>query len=279
MRRTLLPISVALVMGVSTSAMAASRGQVAVDLNMRAGPSTEFPIVTTIPGDSAVTIYGCVRGYSWCDVSWRGDRGWVYSDYLQTRYRDRYVPVVEYRDRVDVPIISFAFGPYWDSYYRGRPWYDRRDRWRVIWRQSDRDHDVRRGRDRDGDRRVEDRRDRENGRRADRDRERIDNRRTERPRDRNDDANRSRRGSLARDGNRESRRTSESARERNRGPNRGGSAATGGGSGTEGRSANTPRRGGSADRGMRQAPPGRSGPSARPNDGGGAQSSPRRRAD
>jgi hypothetical protein len=38
--------------------------------------------------------------------------------------RGSYVPLVEYVTEVEVPIISFSVGSYWDSYYRNRPWLD-----------------------------------------------------------------------------------------------------------------------------------------------------------
>ena len=44
---------------------------------LRAGPALDFPVVDQIPSDVRVNVHGCVRGYSWCDVSWRDARGWI----------------------------------------------------------------------------------------------------------------------------------------------------------------------------------------------------------
>jgi hypothetical protein len=96
-----------------------------------------------------VTVHGCRNAYNWCDVSWRGDRGWVSGNYLAYRSDGRRRPIPEVGFSIDLPIIGFEFGAYQDRHYRGRPWHrdhgpDRghrgdRDRW-------DRDH--RRGDDR-----------------------------------------------------------------------------------------------------------------------------------
>ncbi|MDQ2081089.1 SH3 domain-containing protein [Xanthobacteraceae bacterium Astr-EGSB] len=112
------------------SAAKAADAYSTADLNVRAGPDTGFPIVTTIPDGSGVDLHGCVRGYEWCDVSWRGRRGWVYAEYLVYPYRDGRVPVIEYGGRIDLPVVTFVFGNYWHSHYRGEPWYDARERWR-----------------------------------------------------------------------------------------------------------------------------------------------------
>jgi len=112
---------------------------VTVDLNMRAGPSTAFPVVDVVPGRTPVDVHGCVAGYSWCDVSADDNRGWVSGAYLSYAARGSYVPLFEYVSEYDVPIISFSVGNYWDSYYRGRPWYGERSRWSSRWEANWRD--------------------------------------------------------------------------------------------------------------------------------------------
>lgn len=119
------------------SAASAQEAITTNDVNMRAGPGTRFPVVTTIPEERPVMIHGCLSDYDWCDVSWRSERGWVFSDYLDYLYNDRPVTFYEYRRRVDVPVISFGYG-YWDRYYRSRPWFDDWDRWGGDRRWSDR---------------------------------------------------------------------------------------------------------------------------------------------
>lgn len=153
MKHTLTAFSAILLSSIAVPAVA-QNAEVTADLNMRAGPGTQYPVITTIPDGRGVNIYGCESGLNWCDVSWRGNRGWVYSDYLDYTYNRRTRPVSDWGARLDLPLISFSFGDYADRHYRGMPWYDDRDRWDRDDRRGWRDDDDRRGwRDRDDDRR------------------------------------------------------------------------------------------------------------------------------
>ncbi len=136
----LLAISGAFAALMSTSALA-QEAEVTIDLNMRAGPGTRYPIITTIPEGRSVEVFGCLSDYDWCDVGWRGSRGWVFTDYLEYYYRNQPRPVMEWGPRIGLPIITFSFGDYARRHYRDMPWYSDRDRW-VRW---DRDRRDRRG--------------------------------------------------------------------------------------------------------------------------------------
>ncbi len=123
-----------LVAGVTLAAAAvlpaaanAANGYVTASVNMRSGPSTAYPPVTVIPDGASVDIIGCLTGFSWCDVAWRGYRGWVSSNYLDYFAERRRYRLPEYGPRYGVPIITFNFG-YWDRYYRDRPFYRERHR-------------------------------------------------------------------------------------------------------------------------------------------------------
>jgi uncharacterized protein YraI len=164
MRRYTIPLAAAFAAMIAGPTIAAAQDAVtSVALNMRAGPSTEFPVVDVLPDGAAVDVHGCINGYRWCDVTWRDARGWVSASYLQYSYQNRYVPVIEYGQRVDLPIIQFSVGSYWDSHYRGRPWYGQRTRWSREWRTERREDRVER-REQRRDERVDRRRDRRDDR-------------------------------------------------------------------------------------------------------------------
>lgn len=101
------------------------------NVNMRSGPSTQYPPVLVIPAGSRVDIQGCMQSANWCDVAYAGYRGWVSGSYLQTTYSQRRVYVdPQYYRPLGIPTITFSIGNYWDRHYRDRDFYRDRDRWR-----------------------------------------------------------------------------------------------------------------------------------------------------
>jgi uncharacterized protein YraI len=97
--------------------------------NLRAGPSQEYEVVNRLPPQTQVEVAGCVEGVTWCDVIAGPDRGWMYAGNLEFPYEGRRVVILEHSAWWHAPIVPFAVGPYWDTYYVGRPWYGRRSYW------------------------------------------------------------------------------------------------------------------------------------------------------
>ncbi len=107
----------------------AADGYVTGNVNLRAGPDVEYPLITTIPAGTRVAVQGCVQGWEWCDVIAYGNRGWVAGNFIQYDYQDQRVLLPAYGARIGIPIVSFVIGTYWDSYYRHRPFYRQRQTW------------------------------------------------------------------------------------------------------------------------------------------------------
>jgi uncharacterized protein YraI len=93
------------------------------DVNLRTGPSTANPVVTTIPRGAPVQILGCLSGWLWCDTTWAGYRGWVAGAYLSASWQGRAVPFVTYAPRLRVPVVVYNRPAYWRRYYAGKPWF------------------------------------------------------------------------------------------------------------------------------------------------------------
>jgi len=115
------------------AAAVAAPGMITTSVNLRAGPSAEFPVVNRLPRGVPVEVHGCIRQALWCDISWGRERGWVAAQYLDYFYDGRYVDLPSYVDVVDVPVTSFVLTSYWSSFYFGRPWYHRHAWWNRHW--------------------------------------------------------------------------------------------------------------------------------------------------
>lgn len=119
-----------LVLGVVTAAsLRAETAFTNRSVNLRAGPGRDYPLVSRIGPGAPVDVAGCTDDWEWCDVGFQGDRGWVWAGNLETPYQGSRVVIYGHGPIVGLPIVPFAVGPYWDTYYRTRPWYSRRSYW------------------------------------------------------------------------------------------------------------------------------------------------------
>jgi len=94
-----------------------------------AGPGSDFPAVAHVASGVNIDIMGCVNGFTWCDVSWNGNRGWIDANYLDSIYKDRHVKVTEYGSQEKLPVVVFEQKSYWDNYYRDQPFYTEHRYW------------------------------------------------------------------------------------------------------------------------------------------------------
>jgi len=127
--RKLLTVGLASVLLAIPFATSAQDAFTTRTVNVRAGPDTSYPAVAVLGGGAPVQVMGCLDDWSWCDVGFEDNRGWVYAPYLSYVYQGARVPFYTYAPSFGIPIIGFSIGSYWDRYYRGRSWYGRRDYW------------------------------------------------------------------------------------------------------------------------------------------------------
>ena len=135
-------IATAAVIGLAVTAgsAAAAPGYIDQPMNLRAGPGVDYPLVASLPQGTPAEIFGCLSGWSWCDVATAGLRGWVAGVGVEVLDDNRPVPLDGYGQQFGVPFIGFDFGNYWGHYYRGRSWYSQTDRWHGGGGGFDRDH-------------------------------------------------------------------------------------------------------------------------------------------
>ena len=107
-----------------TAAVQAAPGFATADVNSRTGPDIEFPSAGIIPEGAPIDVQGCLNDESWCDVIWKGNRGWVFSEYLGFDYRGQIVLLPDAGPAVfSIPVVVFSTAEYWGRYYVGRSWY------------------------------------------------------------------------------------------------------------------------------------------------------------
>jgi uncharacterized protein YraI len=131
MRKLVGTMLAGLAVGLAASppAQAQSQAFTSTTVNLYAGPAGDYPVVAQVPGGVSLAVMGCVAGYSWCDVTMPGLRGWVYGGYLTYPYQGSSVPLLTYGARIGLPVVTFSIGAYWGSYYRDRPWYGNQSHW------------------------------------------------------------------------------------------------------------------------------------------------------
>ncbi|MDP2620199.1 MAG: DUF1236 domain-containing protein [Hyphomicrobiales bacterium] len=114
------------------SAAVAQQAYATIDLNMRAGPGPQFPIVSVIRAEEGVTIYGCTESGSWCDVSWGQERGWAYAEYLAFDVAGSPAVVTQVAPDSAPSVVTYQTTTYWDEHYRDRPFYSERQRYVAV---------------------------------------------------------------------------------------------------------------------------------------------------
>jgi len=110
-------------------AASAEQAFTARDVEVFAGPSSEYPPIAQLPPSTAVNVAGCLSDWSWCDVFYANDRGWVYAADLVVPFQGSRVAIIEYGPRIHLPVVSFSLATYWQQHYRSRPFFRDREQW------------------------------------------------------------------------------------------------------------------------------------------------------
>lgn len=123
MNRNLTTLALMLAITVPSAANAASAAFAVANVNLRAGPGTAYPVVTTLFAGSAVTLHGCMANLSWCDIGWAGNRGWVAASYIRVEYNGNTIVITpSTTSQLNITVVSFNYS-YWQAHYAGRHWY------------------------------------------------------------------------------------------------------------------------------------------------------------
>jgi uncharacterized protein YraI len=94
-RNTIFFAAMTAAAALSSTASAAIVASAMTPLNIRSGPVPQYSIIGAIPNRGQATIVGCIQGSLWCQVSYNGTQGWVYSQYLIATLSGRFLAVAE----------------------------------------------------------------------------------------------------------------------------------------------------------------------------------------
>lgn len=124
--KTLTAVAALLAGTVIAGPASAFQGYVTNSVNLRAGPGTNYPVVARVSASRPLAINGCLQGFDWCEVQAGRYHGWVSGDYLEGEYNDDREYISDLGPEVNLPVINFEFGSYWDQNYRNRSFYKQR---------------------------------------------------------------------------------------------------------------------------------------------------------
>ena len=93
LRKTVTAAAIALgaAVFVAAPANAAVSGFATDRLSLKAGPDYDYPTVAYVRDGSPLRINGCLRDWSWCDVSTQRGRGWVVGEDIVAQREGRRV--------------------------------------------------------------------------------------------------------------------------------------------------------------------------------------------
>jgi len=110
------------------SAAEAAEGWARSSSRLRAGPGASYPAIARVVAGEPLEIYGCLRDWSWCDVSDGDDRGWFPGGRIALARDGRRVALPGVAALFGLGIVGFERDLYWRDHYRDRPFYGRPDR-------------------------------------------------------------------------------------------------------------------------------------------------------
>lgn len=95
MRNFLFPATAGLVVALSGAALADTPVAAVTDLNVRAGPGPQYPVIGMLAAGQPATLTGCIANSKWCTIAEANGPAWVYSDYVTADFGGRQVVLTE----------------------------------------------------------------------------------------------------------------------------------------------------------------------------------------
>jgi len=91
---------------ISGAAMADTAVSAITDLNVRAGPGPQYPVIGVLAAGQSATLDGCIENSKWCTIAEAGGQGWVYSDYVTADFGGARVVLTRRPHGSDIAVVS-----------------------------------------------------------------------------------------------------------------------------------------------------------------------------
>ncbi|PWJ91449.1 MULTISPECIES: DUF1236 domain-containing protein [Mesorhizobium] len=116
MKSLLFPAVAGMLTAMSGAAFADTAVSAVTDLNVRAGPGPQYPVIGVLAAGQSATLNGCMENSKWCTIAEAGGQGWVYSDYVTADFGGSRVVLTQRRSSVAVVSPPEDIGNYSTDY-------------------------------------------------------------------------------------------------------------------------------------------------------------------
>lgn len=105
--KTFLPVVAAgVLVAMSGAAFADTAVSAVTDLNVRAGPGPQYPVIGVLAAGQKATLNGCLENSKWCTIAEAQGQGWVYSDYVAADFGGSQVVLTQRPPDSDIAIVA-----------------------------------------------------------------------------------------------------------------------------------------------------------------------------
>lgn len=95
MKTLMFPAIAGALAAMSGAAMAETAVSAVTDLNVRAGPGPQYPVIGVLGAGQSATLSGCLQDSKWCTIAEADGQGWIYSDYVTADFGGSQVVLTE----------------------------------------------------------------------------------------------------------------------------------------------------------------------------------------
>lgn len=106
MKRILLPAVAGALVAMSGTALADTAVSAVADLNIRAGPGPQYPVIGVLAAGQSATLDGCIQNSKWCTIAEANGQGWIYSDYVTADFGGNEVVLTRRPADADITIVE-----------------------------------------------------------------------------------------------------------------------------------------------------------------------------